>query len=330
MSQQPNADGSPDRAVDRGSSRTDSTSTRDDHEPSGPIIVGIPAYNEERTIGTVVLLVREHVDEVVVVDDGSTDRTATVARRAGATVIRHEENRGKGAAIRSFIDHVREREFEVCVLFDGDGQHSHVDIPRVVEPVLSGDADLVIGSRFVDGGTVDSIPLYRRFGQRVLDAVTSLPSRTRLTDTQSGFRALSPKAIRVMSTSASGYGIESEMIDIASREQLSIDERPIEVRYDDVENTRHPVVQGFQVLWLNLALLRDRSPFAYVGGLGILFVLSGLVAAADLLVRSTSAIGIDHVQLLFAHLLVLVGVLCLFSGVFVKLTRTRKTAQDST
>lgn len=299
----------------------------DGHRTRNPVVAGIPAYNEELTIGTVVLLALDYVDEVVVVDDGSTDRTAVVARKAGATVLRHEENEGKGVAIRSLVDYLRERKLGACVLFDGDGQHAPADIPGVVEPVVDGDADLVIGSRYVEGGTSDGIPLYRRVGQQVLDLATTFPTRTHLTDTQSGFRALSAEALQVMSTSANGFGVESEMIDIATRKQLVVRERPISVHYD-AESTLNPISHGIQVLWFNLQLLRNRNTLLYFGVVGGVFLLAGVVASLSVL--STSGVGATGVQieLILAQLSLIVGILCLFVGFVVKAVTVAKAADD--
>ncbi|WP_369425456.1 glycosyltransferase family 2 protein, partial [Methanothrix sp.] len=146
----------------------------------------LPAFNEETSIGSVVLLTRMYVDRVIVVDDGSSDRTAEVARLAGAEVIRHPTNMGKGAALRTGF--MAAEGADVIVTLDSDGQHDPADIPRLIQPVLHGEADMVNGSRYLRGNRKDT-PLYRRVGQRVLDMATNLDSGLRVTDSQSGFRA---------------------------------------------------------------------------------------------------------------------------------------------
>lgn len=151
------------------------------------VIAGIPTYNEEIAIGSIVHQVHAYADLVIVVDDGSSDQTVPIARAAGATVIEHAENRGKGGAMRTLLDHVQSTDAEpdALVVLDGDGQHVPADIPDVVEPVLDDECDIAIGSRYLgDGGT--ETPLYRRVGQRVLDLLMAEQTRSRsLRDTNS-------------------------------------------------------------------------------------------------------------------------------------------------
>lgn len=241
------------------------------------IIAGIPAYNEEVTIGSVVVEASRYVDEVVVVDDGSTDATSEIAAQAGATVVKREENGGKGAAIRTLAQFLRIRDFRAVVLLDGDGQHIPRDIPQVVEPVLNGEADLVIGSRYVNGDSRKETPIYRRFGQRFLDTATSKSSGVKVGDSQSGFRALSAETFIAMSTSSDGYSIETEMLFDASRNGLRITEEPIEVRYKNVDGqTMNPVRHGFEVVGYVNGLLRRRHPLLYFATPGTVLLLGGV------------------------------------------------------
>jgi hypothetical protein len=218
-------------------------------ERTEPIVAGIPAYNEAGTIAQIVDVATEYVDEVVVVDDGSGDRTAELARREGAVVIRHSTNRGKGAALKSVFDYAERRSCSALVLLDGDGQHLPQDIPDVVQPVLDGDADVVIGSRYLRRGMGTETPLYRRVGQLILDWSISFLFGVSVTDTQSGFRALSPKAVEEITIRTNGIAVETEMLDAAKRNDLTIAERPIRVQYD-VHNgqTYNPVRHGVTVL----------------------------------------------------------------------------------
>ncbi|WP_135854086.1 glycosyltransferase family 2 protein [Halorussus salinus] len=214
-----------------------------------PILAGIPAYNESETIAQVVDVATEYADEVVVVDDGSADRTARVARGEGAVVVRHSTNEGKGAALKSLLDYAERRSCSALVLLDGDGQHLPGDIPTVAEPVLRGDADVVIGSRYLQRGMGSQTPLYRRVGQRILDRSISVLFGVSVSDTQSGFRALSPRAVEEITIRTNGMAVETEMLDAANRNDLTIAERPIRVQYD-VHNgqTYNPVRHGVTVL----------------------------------------------------------------------------------
>ena len=146
----------------------------------------LPAFNEEISIGSVVIRTKCYADRVIVVDDGSTDHTAEVAELAGAEVIRHPENRGKGAALKTGFASLDGE--MVIVTIDTDGQHDPSDIPKLVEPILKGEADMVNGSRYINGNKKDT-PFYRRLGQIVLDNATRLNSGLNITDSQSGFRA---------------------------------------------------------------------------------------------------------------------------------------------
>jgi len=157
------------------------------------IIAAIPCFNEERFIGSVVVKAKKCVDTVIVIDDGSTDATGEVACEAGAVVYRHGQNKGYGAAIRSAIEKGRELGADVMVVLDGDGQHDPKDIPHLIKAILDGEADVVLGSRFQ--GKYNEAPFYRHLGQRVLTTATNMTSGYRVSDSQSGFRAYSSKAL---------------------------------------------------------------------------------------------------------------------------------------
>jgi glycosyltransferase involved in cell wall biosynthesis len=172
-----------------------------------PVVVVIPAYNEERFIASVVFGVREFADEVVVVDDGSSDRTALLAERAGASVVRLGENGGKGAALNAGFTYANSLAPSAVVCIDGDAQHEASEIPGLIQPILSGEADVVIGSRFLS--TRSRIPGWRLFGQHSLTTVTNTLSGTRVTDSQSGFRAFSPLATQALRFTSSGLSVES-------------------------------------------------------------------------------------------------------------------------
>jgi len=239
--------------------------------------VGIPTYNEELSIGSVVIQVYSYAEEVIVVDDGSKDRTVQIAKAAGATVKQHSENKGKGYAIRTLFREAREREMEALILLDGDGQHVPSDIPTVAGPVLDDDADLVIGSRYKDGNYTET-PRYRRMGQRVLDFLTMGSSGKNLTDTQSGFRALSPRAVEQIHIEADGMGVESEMIEKAARKGLQVEEVSINVQYDDVDGqTQEPLSHGLSVLGFTLQMIQDRHPLMFFGIPGGIAILIGSV-----------------------------------------------------
>lgn len=279
------------------------------------IIIGLPAYNEEVGIGSVVLDCRKYVDEVVVIDDGSTDRTVPVAEEAGATVIQHETNKGKGGAVKTFFEYVGDRELEAVVLMDADGQHNPADIPSVIEPVINGKADLVIGSRYLNSRDGEETPLYRRFGQRILDYLTLGSRSGQLTDTQSGFRALSPDAIDTVELTTDSIGTETEMTDCALRNDLTVEEVPVSVRYDGIDGqTYNPFKHGFIVVNFALGLVRDRHPLLFFGIPGLLLVfVGGLYGTQALLIYSTTGEFYPS-KVLFSGFLTLFGTISLFTG----------------
>jgi glycosyltransferase involved in cell wall biosynthesis len=158
------------------------------------ILVAIPCYNEGLAIESVALKASRYVDEVLVVDDGSTDDTVEVAEATGATVVAHDGNRGYGAAIRSCFNYAKQQNADIMIILDGDGQHDPSKIPDFVfEALTTTGADVVIGSRFLEKN--NTIPRYRIAGLKVLNLSTRVAGNIKTTDSQSGYRAYGRKAI---------------------------------------------------------------------------------------------------------------------------------------
>ncbi len=280
------------------------------HKPL--VVAGIPCFNEERYIGSVVLSVRKYVDRVLVVDDGSTDTSAEIAAAAGATLISHGGNKGYGAAVRTALAKGKEQGADVLVVIDADGQHDARDIPRLVQPVLAGEADVVIGSRFL--GKSNGAPLYRRFGQQVLNAATNVGSGHKLTDSQSGYRAYSARAMGLLNLTEDGMSVSSEMQFAIANKGLKVVEVPIEVSYADGAK-RNPVGHGMSVLNRVLVLLSLRQPFVLFGIPGLALLAGGFVLGIRVLdiYSETEALALG--TLLGAILLCLTGMLGLFAAV---------------
>ena len=207
------------------------------------VVVALPSYNEGHYIKKMIAEVRKYADEVLVVDDGSTDSTARLAKLAGATVIRHGKNLGYGATIMTILTEARKRVFDALVIIDADTQHNPSDIPHLVKPVLNG-YDIAIGSR-----SRKDIPPYRYVGGRVLSVLTRIFSGKNVFDSQSGFRCFSPRAVIVLKLREKGMAISSEMIFEAAKRNLRITEVPISVKYTKDGSTMNPVVQGFYTLF---------------------------------------------------------------------------------
>lgn len=275
--------GESDAAVESRDAASSEPSARD---VTSSVMVGIPAYNEEVGIGSTVLGAKRFTDRVVVVDDGSGDDTVAIAEQAGAIVLRHEHNLGKGRALRTLFEYAREMDCETLVVLDADGQHEPFEIPTVVAPILSGDADVVVGSRYLEPDATRQTPAYRRFGQRFLDVLTVGRSKTKITDTQSGFRAFSRAAIQELPIRSKGMGVESEMLCAALEREFVVREVPIDVRYEGIDGqTYHPVHHGLSVLISILGLVRERNPLLFYSVSGLVLVLTGLFATVMALAK---------------------------------------------
>lgn len=235
------------------------------------IIAAIPAYNEEYTIGKIVLLSQRYVDKVLVCDDGSQDLTGEIAERLGAIVIRHKKNLGKGAALRSLFKKALELGADIIVTLDADNQHDPNDIPKLINPILNGEADIVNGSRFLEVSN-DEIPLHRKLGNRFLSKLTNTVGNVSITDTQSGFRAYSRKALERIEISTDGIGVDTEII--LKAKGLRIKEVPITCRYKGIRVKRNPFRHGVEVLATIINYVAERRPLLIVGVPG-LFVFAG-------------------------------------------------------
>lgn len=275
------------------------------------ILVAMPAYNEGRYIGSLVLKARQYGAEVLVVDDGSTDDTSKIATLAGATVIRHKENKGKGAAIQSILAEASKRKPDTLVLLDADSQHNPEDIPLLVEPISRG-FDLVIGSRVRERS---NIPPYRRIGQRVLSYLSHILSGEKVADSECGFRALSPKAVAELRLRQDGFAIEAEMLSVATEKGFALTEVPISALYTKDGSTLNPVRHGLGVLTSMLAMISEKRPLFFFGlGGGILAAL-GLIAGVRTL-HILSIVGIMPTgTALISVLLLIIGIFSMFTGI---------------
>ncbi|HEY5669565.1 MAG TPA: glycosyltransferase family 2 protein [Anaerolineales bacterium] len=237
------------------------------------IVVVVPAYNEERFIGSVVLKIRKYPVTVIVVDDGSTDDTAYVAQAAGAIVARHEKNQGKGDALNTGFCQARQLEPEAIVIIDGDGQHLPEQLPHLVQPVLAGQADLVVGSRYLRKDC--RVPRTRLIGHWFFNQLARHASGVGVSDSQSGFRAFSPRAYNADLFHCSDFSVESEMQFLAREYGLRVAEVPITIRYEGPPK-RPALQQGLVVLNGILHMVGQYRPLFFFGVPGAAFLLTGL------------------------------------------------------
>ena len=284
------------------------------------VIAAIPAFNEEQYIGTVVLKTRQYVDEVIVVDDGSADQTADVAKLAGATVIQHRQNEGYGASIRTLLAEAKKRQADILLLLDGDSQHNPDEIPHLLKPISEG-FDLVIGSREQQKA---SIPRYRHIGQRVISYFSYILSREKVSDSESGFRVFSKEAIARLELTENGMSVSAETIADAAKKGLKITERPISVRYTKDGSTLHPVVHGFQVLGRIIAMISERRPLFFFGLGGAIVSLLGLLAGIRVLSIASGGGGTATGTALVSVLLLIIGVFSVFTGIILDVLTKRK------
>ena len=205
----------------------------------------IPAYNEEKHIGDVVRRTRQRLDDVLVVDDGSADKTADNAREAGGQVIVHEQNQGKGETIKTGLRHwfakssPAERAVDYVIILDADGQHRPEEIERFIAAALSADEPkLVVGNRMKD---LSTMPLIRRFVNRWMSQQISALCGQEIPDTQCGYRLLHRDLIPDLLGGAARFDYETEMLIIASRKGFRIAAAPISTVYSDEVSSIHPV-----------------------------------------------------------------------------------------
>lgn len=242
------------------------------------VVVGIPAFNEERMIARVVLCAQRVADHVVVCDDGSTDLTGEIAGRLGAEVIRHERNMGYGAAVRSLFRRARELDADVLVTLDGDGQHDPAEVPVLAAPALDGRADIVIGSRFLSNAKRSDVPGYRRLGIRVITRLTRAASDSGISDAQSGFRAYGRRALSSLGLAENGMGASVEALVEAKAKGLIVAEVPVSCRYRGLDKTStfHPLRHGVGVAMSVVRLVVEEQPLLFLGVPGLLALLVGV------------------------------------------------------
>ena len=239
------------------------------------IIVGIPAFNEEKNIATIITKLADITDTIIVCNDGSSDLTLDIAKKMGVSVINHEKNLGYGAAIRSIFLKAKEMNGDVLVTFDADGQHRIEDIENVIKPIIDQEADLVIGSRFLDESEKE-IPQYRKVGIKVITKITNSSIKEQLTDSQSGFRAYSKKVLNELNPSELGMGISTEILIKASSKKFRITEVPIKILYVGDTSTHNPVSHGSSVIFSTIKYTSIEHPLKFYGIPSMILFIIGI------------------------------------------------------
>jgi len=242
------------------------------------LIIGIPAYNEEKNIASIVLKLKKIADKIIVCNDGSTDLTGEICENLDVITIHHDENMGYGAAIRSIFLKARELECDVLITFDADGQHMISDIKKVMQPIENKQSDIVIGSRFLTES--NSVPQYRKLGINIITKVTNSSLSEKLTDSQSGFRAYNKNILEKIIPTDTGMGVSTEILIKSSNLGFKISEVPITVSYEGDTSTHNPVSHGADVLLSTIKYTAMERPLRFYGIPAMIFLVIGLTFAS--------------------------------------------------
>ena len=244
------------------------------------VVVGIPAYNEEKTIARVVLGAQKHSHIVVVCDDGSDDLTGEIAERLGAVVVCHGKNLGYGAALQSLFKRARELKADVLVTLDSDGQHDPAQIPLLVEPIEQRLADVVLGSRFMDQNGTADMPAYRQLGVKVITKLSNGSGKNGVSDSQSGFRAYSKHALERLSMQEDGMSASIELLRAINKNGLKVCEVPISCKYSNSAGVKtsseNAVTHGIGLVMSLVKLVVEDRPLTFLGVPGILSLIAGV------------------------------------------------------
>lgn len=292
------------------------------------LVVVIPAYNEHKSVGEVIRRVpRDVCDEVkiVVIDDGSTDETAEVARSAGAHVIRHHRRLGITACLKTGISFASSVNADIIVTIDADGQYLPKEISKLIQPLRMGEADLVLGSRFI--GHIEKMSWVKRFGNRVFTWLMRRLTGFPFTDTQTGFRAFTRDFSESIVLRAR-YTYTQEMLINAVERGFRIKEVPIRFskrKYGESRLIANPLFYAIKSLMIILRTYRDYHPMKFFGVLGGLLVAIGTAIGAYLLAFWLVHSYIGRMPtLILSVLLIILGSESLLFGFFADMLITQR------
>ena len=247
------------------------------------ILTCIPAFNEGKVIDEVIKKCLKFSDQVVVCDDGSTDDTYEIADAAGAHVIRHDVNIGKGEALRTLFKFAIHSKNDIIVTIDGDGQFLPEEIPKLISDIEEKKSDIVIGYRFDDA---TDMPNYRRFGNKMLDKMANMVTELSVSDTQSGYRAYSKDIIGKLNFNIKGFGADVEILIDAANKGFRISEQKVTVIYNTGSDTstKNPISHAGEVVTTILERIAIKSPLKYLGIPGIVAIVLGIYFALDVFI----------------------------------------------
>lgn len=241
------------------------------------VLIIIPAYNEEETIGEAITAVSKYTDKVIIVNDGSTDRTEEIAREKGVRIVHHGVNCGLGKAMQDGIDAALKLGCDIIVTFDADMQYDADEVPQLLKPIMEDKADLVLGSRF--SGKIEQMPSIKRVGNRLFTRVTEWLAGVPITDAQTGFRAMRREVAESLILTSS-YTYTQEMIIRSVKDGFRIAEVPITFRKRQSGKSRlisSPIQYGIRALQIILRTYRDYHPLKFFGAIGIALLSAGII-----------------------------------------------------
>jgi len=277
------------------------------------IIIGIPAFNEGKNIASILLKLKKISKDIIVCNDGSTDLTGNIAEELGANVIHHKKNLGYGAGIRSIFLKAQEMNADILITFDADGQHRIEDIDSVLKPMINNEADMIIGSRFLDKN--NEIPKYREIGIKAITSITNSSIGKKLSDSQSGFRGYNKKILDSIVPSDSGMGVSTEILIKAAKKKFRIIEVPIVVSYEGDTSTHNPVSHGASVILSTMKFTSIERPLTFYGIPGItLFSIGLFFMVWTLQIFSETRQIITNITLIGTGS-IMVGILLLITGI---------------
>ena len=263
----------------------------------------IPAYNEENHIADVIKKSLLHVDQVVVCDDGSTDNTAKIAKNAGAVVI-SQSNQGYGAAISTLFDYARQNDAKIMVTLDSDGQHNPEQIPLLLDAITTHDVDVSVGSRFLGDSEASG---YRKAGIKIITSAANYGTSLKISDSQSGFRAYSQKAIDAIHPTEQGMAVSTEILLKISNKGLSLAEVPISITYGPDTSEHNSVSHGMSVLTNTVKYISIKHPLKFYGIPGLFLIVAGVVLGGIFLDAYLNVQTVFYGSLLGAVVLFLLG-----------------------
>ena len=239
------------------------------------IAIGLPAFNEEKNIASIITQLKKKYKLIIVCDDGSSDLTAAISEEMGAVVVKHKKNLGYGGAIRSLFLKAKELDCDILVTFDSDGQHKISDIENVIKPIQNKEANIVIGSRFL-GNVEGTLPTYRKLGIKAITNLVNSNTGNKITDSQSGFRGYDKTTLEKIIPSDSGMGVSTEILIKANKHNFKVIEIPITILYQEEISSQQTLSHGTSVILSTMKFISIEHPLKFYGIPGILFLAIGL------------------------------------------------------